>query len=120
MNDGRMDMRNQDAGNFKKTVESWQVHKGKGELIRHLDGEVLTRSEAMAAYCYECNCGYDGGARDCGMNFCPLHTYMPFNAKKVKKTRDLTDEQRKAIGDRLRNLKLRNPKLRKSGSESLP
>ncbi|MHA1286576.1 MAG: hypothetical protein ACTSPB_04130 [Candidatus Thorarchaeota archaeon] len=78
-----------------------------------------TRSVAMAAKCHNCTGGYLDGKKDCENTQCELYPWMPY--KKMKpdlewlkynpkqkglvtwedSQRDLTDEQRQAIADRL-------------------
>lgn len=52
--------------------------QGKKELCRHLNGERLTRSEAILAKCYECNGCYSDGKADCEIPACPLYSFMPY------------------------------------------
>ena len=80
----------------------------------------LTRTNAMAAKCHKCMGEYFDGKDDCGNTICPLYawmqyrkkipdfTWLKFNPKKKgtvtweDSTRNLTDEQRKAMSDRLK------------------
>lgn len=55
--------------------------KGKGNFEKFKNGGVLTRSQAIAAKCYDCN-GGDGGNCDCEVDICPLYPYMYYNPKK--------------------------------------
>ena len=75
--------------------------KGKAERIRYLEGETLTRAEAMLAFCYDCTGGYADGARDCEIPACSLYVYMPYrkDKKKVKKARSekQMDHDRKLV-----------------------
>jgi hypothetical protein len=50
--------------------------QGRNELLKHLNGEKITRKQAMLAKCYDC-CGYfcDGRA-DCEVLDCSLYGYM--------------------------------------------
>lgn len=57
--------------------------KGKQELISHLAGRKLTRSQAILGKCYDCVCGYADGKRDCGIKDCTLYPFMPY--KDIKK-----------------------------------
>ena len=75
--------------------------KGKRELLKYLEGEKLTRKEAMLAKCYECLNGYADGKVDCAIESCPLYPYMPFSACKNTSGRKLTPEQRAKIAERL-------------------
>lgn len=52
--------------------------KGRGELIKHLNGERLTGRQACLAKCYECMGYYSDGKQDCKIPTCPLYMYMPY------------------------------------------
>jgi len=49
---------------------------GRTELIKHLNGQKLTRSQAMKAKCYECLGYFADGIQDCKMPECPLYQYF--------------------------------------------
>jgi hypothetical protein len=51
---------------------------GKEDFLRHLNGEALTRGEAISAKCYDCCCHYADGKADCEMPECPLYGFMPY------------------------------------------
>ena len=51
---------------------------GKKDLTNHLDGERLTKGQAIVAKCYDCVCGYIDGKRSCGVPECPLFPFMPY------------------------------------------
>ena len=85
---------------FIRVQEEWKLRKGKNELLAHLNGETLTRSEAITAKCYECNAGYDDDKPgDCNITTCPLHQYMPYNESRNKRV--VSEEQRAASSARL-------------------
>jgi hypothetical protein len=84
------------------------------------ENDRVTRSEAILAKCHEC-CGYYFDDKDdCGVNACPLYSWMPYKkatpdlewAKynhrlkgqvlKEDSTRTITDEQRLAMSERLK------------------
>ena len=52
--------------------------QGKTEYIRYLQGEAITRKEAMLAMCYQCSNLYLDGRLDCENKTCPLYPYMPY------------------------------------------
>jgi hypothetical protein len=52
--------------------------KGRNELIKHLNGQRLTRKQAAYAKCYDCMCGYIDGKNDCRIPDCPLYPFMPY------------------------------------------
>ncbi len=50
--------------------------QGRNDLLKHLNGEKITRKQAMLAKCYDC-CGYfSDGRADCELPGCPLYGYM--------------------------------------------
>jgi hypothetical protein len=73
--------------NYLEAVKSWPGHQGKAELIRHLEGETLSRAESQKAYCYGCMAGYTDGNKDCELYHCPMYPYQPYGSKKVKSGR---------------------------------
>jgi len=54
---------------------------GRPALKRYAEGQRITRGEALKAKCYDCMGGYADGARDCGVESCPLYLYMPYGKK---------------------------------------
>jgi hypothetical protein len=88
-----------------KDVKTWELRRGKNELLRHLEGgKPLTQREAILAQCYNCTCGFADGRQDCGVPACPLHPFMQFREGGVKK-RPVSEEQRKAAGERFKKTK---------------
>lgn len=75
--------------------------KGLKEYERFKRGESLTHKQAILAQCYVCN-GLDEGGDDCNGEDCPLYQFMPYGAGKRKRA-TLSDEQKRAIADRLKN-----------------
>ena len=59
------------------SVRKWPKKSGRADYIRHLDGERLTRAEAIRAKCYECVCGED--TEPCLASLCPLIQYCQWN-----------------------------------------
>ena len=57
--------------------------RGRGELIRFLKGNKLTRKKAMLAKCYDCMGYYSDGRQDCKITDCPLYPWNP-SAKRQK------------------------------------
>jgi hypothetical protein len=51
---------------------------GKNHQIRHLQGERLTRGQAIHAKCFDCMGGYADGRTDCQMPNCALYPFMRF------------------------------------------
>ena len=59
--------------------------RGRLQLIKHLEGERLTISQAVLAYCYGCMGYFADGKLDCRMPHCPLHSFMAYNESKIKR-----------------------------------
>lgn len=72
------------SARYLQAVRSARLKKGKNYLLTHLTGGVLTRGQAIFAFCYECMGFYDGGARDCCQEWCPLHPFMPYNPNRQR------------------------------------
>jgi hypothetical protein len=70
-----MDRREQTIKNVKK----WAKKTGKADYLRYLEGERLTRDEAIKARCYECIQGED--TRPCHVITCPLTLYSQWNTE---------------------------------------
>ena len=51
---------------------------GRNRLARHLQGEYITRGEAILAKCCDCMGYYADGMNDCEVPTCPLYTWMPY------------------------------------------
>ena len=69
---------------YRDTVLKGKQAQGKNEMLKHLDGGLLTPREAIKAWCYDCVGFYDDGKMDCERDDCPLHPYMPYNPNRVK------------------------------------
>lgn len=68
-----------------KETKKWKQLIGKKLLLAYFEyGKKLTRSQAIKAKCYDCCCGYPGGAQDCEMELCPLYPFMPYKGKNRK------------------------------------
>lgn len=76
--------------------------KGSKEYQRFKAGETLTHRQAILAQCYICN-GADESGGDCKGKSCSLYQFMPYRGDKLPQPkRELTLEQRKSIGERLK------------------
>jgi len=82
-----------------------------------------TRKEAIETQCWHCMGFFADGKQDCECVGCPLYHFMPyrklqptnslfdFNPRRVGKVtwedskREMSEEQRKELSDRMRNLK---------------
>ena len=51
---------------------------GKAYYLKYLEGQSLTRDQAIKAKCYECVLGED--TDPCLVNTCPLILYCPWNS----------------------------------------
>jgi len=51
---------------------------GKTHLLKYLNGEKLTRGQALKAHCYDCMGYYGDGRIDCEDPACPLYPFMPY------------------------------------------
>ena len=88
-----------------ESIESMPLAKGKQELLNHLNNEKLTLKQAVHAKCYDC-CGYyQDGKVACTCKKCALYPFHPYNPVK-RVTKNLTDEQKKAMGDRLKSARI--------------
>ena len=67
--------------------DQWPKAKGKKEFMKHYKGESLTASEAILANCYDCQDGYETGKRDCQEFLCPMHEFMPYRRRGIRKVR---------------------------------
>ena len=65
---------------FLQTVPT---SSGRTYLLKHFQGEDLTRSQAIKAKCCDCMGYYIDGRVDCEMSDCPLYSYMPYRGKGV-------------------------------------
>ena len=54
--------------------------QGRGELIRHLKGERLTRNQAIKAKCYDCMGGFNDGIYSCEIPECSLFNFHPYKS----------------------------------------
>ena len=54
-------------------VTKWPRKSGKTDYLRFLNGEQLTRSQALKAKCYECVTGED--TKPCAVGHCPIIDY---------------------------------------------
>ena len=87
-------------------VEKYGLNtRDKKYLIAHLSGEKLTPTQAIHAKCYECMGFYADGKADCGIETCPNYPMMRYNPHRIVKKRNLTDEQRKELSIRFKNIK---------------
>lgn len=93
---------------LKKRLKAVEEHgksgRGKSEYIKFLSGQRVSAGQAIKAKCYDCTGFYADGVEDCGSLACALYPFHPYNKNK-QKSRVMSDEQRKASGDRLRKMR---------------
>jgi hypothetical protein len=58
------------------------MKKGQTEYKKFLNGQPLSRKQAILAQCFVCN-GEEETGEDCLGTSCPLYQYMPYKSKKV-------------------------------------
>jgi hypothetical protein len=87
------------------SVKSWELRRGKNDLLRHLEGgKPLTMRQAIQAKCYDCCGGYPEGAEDCRIEICPLHDFMPFREGGPRKSRTISEAERVKMAERIRSI----------------
>lgn len=59
---------------------------GNTLLKKHLNGERLTRGQAIVAKCADCSGYYVDGLKNCGVPECPLCPYMPYSRSHEQNT----------------------------------
>ena len=83
-------------------VKKWQRKAGKNHYLRFLNGEKLTRDEAIQAKCYECVCGED--TEPCLVPTCPLTHFCQWNKPKKAKTSREDINSSDTVQDVLQNI----------------
>lgn len=74
-----------------RNAKSGKLSGGKTQYLRYLNGETITRMQAMLSKCFEC-CGYYAdGRRDCLMSDCALYPWMPYKGEE-ERVEDVPDE----------------------------
>lgn len=62
-----------------ESASNGKLRSGKKELLKHLKGERITRSQAVKAHCYDCS-GM-GEQKDCEIEECALLPFSPYRNK---------------------------------------
>ena len=52
--------------------------KGQALLVKSIQGERLSASQAIKAKCYDCMGYFEDGKADCGDPLCPLYPWMAY------------------------------------------
>jgi hypothetical protein len=63
---------------YEKIDEHGVTSRGKTQMLRHLNGEKLTRNQSIAAKCFDCMGWYQDGRLDCRMPNCPLYPFRSY------------------------------------------
>jgi hypothetical protein len=63
-----------------ESAKSGTSRVGKTDLLKHLNGKKLIRSQAIRAKCYDCN-GM-GESDECDSVGCALYPYSPYRLKR--------------------------------------
>ena len=66
------------------------------QLKSYLEGNKISKQQALQAKCYECNNGYIDGIKDCKIESCPLYPFSPRTSKPYEK-RKISDEQKQQM-----------------------
>ena len=70
-----------------KLIKKYGMYNsGKSRLIKYLNGEHITRKDAIYAYCYDCQGYCEDGKVECDQTQCPLYTYSQFNKYNIGKS----------------------------------
>ena len=64
----------------------------KARMIGFFRGEALTMKESILANCYQCAGFYMDGRKDCEVEGCPLHVFMPYRKGGAVKVRKVSEE----------------------------
>lgn len=57
------------------------TNRGRGELLKYLNGGRLSARQAAVAKCYDCMAYGADGRQDCGIETCALYPLMPYSSK---------------------------------------
>lgn len=84
--------------------------RGRSELLKFLNGNRITPSQAIKAKCYECMGYYADGKIDCGIETCPLYPFMSYKSGGSQKTRKISEETREKLSKRMKITKMKMEK----------
>jgi len=98
-------VKKEDNMRLKDVIDHGLNTVDKKHLITFLEGGKLTPMQAIRSKCYECTLGYADGKADCEITDCPLYPFHRYNPHRIVKKRNLTDEQRKELSIRFKNIK---------------
>ena len=63
---------------YEQIEEHGVTSRGKTQMLRHLNGEKLTRNQSISAKCFDCMGWYQDGRLDCRMPDCPLYPFRSY------------------------------------------
>ncbi len=87
---------------IRQVEKNGTMAKGKAEYLTFLKGGNLTIRERVLANCYQCTGMYSDGKKDCEMEQCTLHSYMPYRKGGVVKLRVLSEEAKARLKAQLK------------------
>jgi len=67
---------------LKQRIQKHPKVRGRMELFRHLNGESLTRQEAITGKCNDCACGFVDGKVSCELLTCTLFPFSPYRNRR--------------------------------------
>ena len=73
------------------SAKSGPLRRGKKELIKHLEGAKITRSQAVKAKCYDCDGMGDTGK--CEIESCSLYPYSPYKIAHLAKSEGISTQK---------------------------
>lgn len=76
---------------YEQIDEHGVTSRGKTQMLRHLNGDKLTRNQSISAKCFDCMGWYQDGRLDCRMPNCPLFPFRSYKeaSKPVLKSPDI-------------------------------
>lgn len=80
---------------YFEEVKKGKAFKGKFSLIKHLEGKIINKRQAIEAKCYDCMGFYNDGTIDCEIQDCPLYPFMPFQKNVIRKNKRIISEETK-------------------------
>ena len=94
-----------DAERSIDTASHGKKASGRQEWLKYLNGGTLTIAQAVKAKCFDCMGGYRDRKEVCTVESCALFPFMAYNPKRQKRVSTMSDEQRQAVGERLRGIR---------------
>lgn len=80
-----------DSLNRKDSIKKYGISaSGRREFLKYLEGDRITKRQAILAKCYDCMAFYASGRSDCNLSDCPLYPFMPYGTKPQTPIRKLS------------------------------